>query len=572
MRKQLILLIGAVTIAGCAHAPVNTLTVNAGKNTQAESRCSSPEQCAETHFMLSDLKLHDNNVDGALEELQKSVHYDPSSPYLYLLIARIYAQKQSYKQALEYTEKSLSLNKTYVQALYTKADILSSTGKNKQAVAILKQIVGLSPDSEEAYITLALTQYHANDVAGAKSTLNDMIAHIPSSPYPYYYLAKIAVDEKKYKQAIEYYNKAFQAAPDFYTALYEEADVYAYMKDYDRAAGVYRHILAGNPDEYGLYEKIGDIYLTAKRFTDALKSYKRAEVYVPSLVLQLKIGMVYVEMKQYTPAEATFQSIIESNPSFYRAYYYYGLLLAENKKYDKAIDVLQKVPADDEMYQGCVEEIAVIHSQENNNKEAEKVLFPIVQKYPTVEHYNLFASFFAQDKEYTQAIDILNKALNKFTDSQSVLYHLGVIYDQSGDTKSAISVMQQLLKINPKNADALNYLGYTYADKGIKLDAAETMIKEALKIKPDDGYITDSLGWVYYKKGLLKKAIVTLKKAVKLSKEDPQILEHLGDAYLKAGHKVSAIKTYQMAIGSKQLTDQKLKKKLQGKLLKLGAK
>ena len=224
------------------------------------------------------------------------------------------------------------------------------------------------------------------------------------------------------------------------------------------------------------------------------------------------------------------------------------------------------------MYQGCVEEIAIIHSQENNNKEAEKVLFPIVQKYPTVEHYNLFASFFAQDKEYKQAIDILNKALNKFTDSQSVLYHLGVIYDQSGDTKNAISVMQQLLKINPKNADALNYLGYTYADKGIKLDAAETMIKEALKIKPDDGYITDSLGWVYYKKGLLKKAIVTLKKAVKLSKEDPQILEHLGDAYLKAGNKVSAIKTYKMAIGSKQLTDKKLKKKLQGKLLKLGAK
>jgi tetratricopeptide (TPR) repeat protein len=546
--------------------------MNAGKSTPVESQCSSPKQCAEMHFMISDLKLRDSDISGAIEQLDEAVKYDPSSPYLYLQLARLYAQKQSYKQAIGYTEKALSIDKTYIPALYTKADILSNTGENKQAIDILKQVVKLSPDSESAYIALALTQYHANDAIGAKSTLEDMIVHIPSSPYPYYYLAKIAVDEKNYKEAIADYNKAFKANPDFYTALYEEADVYAYMKNYDKAVEVYRRILVGNPDEYGLYEKTGDLYLTAKKYTDALNSYKKAEVYIPSLVLQLKIGMVYVELKQYTHAEATFKSIIESNPSFYRAYYYYGLLLAENKKYKKSIEILKKVPSDDDMYTSSVEEIAIIYSQQNNNKEAEKILFPIVKKYPTVEHYNLFASFFEQDKDYKPAIDILNKALNKFTDSQAILYHLGVIYDQSGETENAISVMKQILKINPKNADALNYIGYTYADKGIKLDSAETMIKEALKIKPDDGYITDSLGWVYYKKGLLKKAIVTLKKAVTLSKDDPQILVHLGDAYLRAGEKLSAIKTYKMAIDSKRLTDEKLKKKLQGKLLKLGAK
>ncbi len=572
MRKQILLLICALSIAGCAHMPAKPAAMDTGEPSPGMNRCSGPKQCAEMHFMLSDLKLHDGNIDGAIEELQEAVKYDPSSRYLYLLFARLYIQKQSYKQALAYTEKALNIDKTYIQALYTKAEILSDTGDTKQAVDILKQIVRLSPDSEDAYITLALTQYHADDTAGAKDTLKDMSVHVPSSPYPYYYLAKIAVDEKNYKEAIVYYNKAFKTAPDFYTALYEEADVYAYMKDYNKAIAVYRSILAGNPDEYSLYEKMGDISLTAKRYTDALDNYKKAETYIPSLVLQLKIGMVYVELQQFNPAEATFKSIIESNPSFYRAYYYYGLLLAENKKYDKAIEILNKVPQDNEMYTGSIEEIAIIHSQQNDNKEAEKILFPVVQKYPTVEHYNLYASFFAQDKDYKQAIDILNKALNKFTDSQALLYHLGVLYDQSGDSANAISVMKQILKINQKSADALNYIGYTYADKGIKLDTAETMIKEALKIRPDDGYIIDSLGWVYYKKGLLKKAIVTLTKAVKLSKDDPQILEHLGDAYLKAGNRASAVKTYRMAIGSKQLTDEKLKKKLQGKLLKLGAK
>ena len=61
--------------------------------------------------------------------------------------------------------------------------------------------------------------------------------------------------------------------------------------------------------------------------------------------------------------------------------------------------------------------------------------------------------------------------------------------------------MQKVIALDPKHANALNYLGYTYADLGRNLDEAERLVKEALKYKPNDGYITDSLGWVYYKKG-----------------------------------------------------------------------
>lgn len=576
MKKQLLLIMGLMSFIGCMHVSIiNQRFLGSAQNTKVANSsklCSTPEQCAETHFMISDLKLSNGNIDGAIDELITATKYDPSSPYLYLLLGRLYAQKQDYQKALAYVDKTLELNDHYISALYTKAEILSNKGKNKEAIKILKQIVKLSPNSEDAYLTLALTQYHTNNTEGAKETLHEMSVRIPSSPYPYYYLAKIAVDEKNYKQAIEYYNKAFLIAPYFYTALYEEADVYVYLKDYDKAIDVYHGIIEKNPDEYSLYEKIGDLYLSAKKYNNALASYKQAEIYIPSLVLQLKIGMTYVELKQYSAAEKIFKKVIETNPLFYRAYYYYSLLLVENKKYDQALEFLKKIPENDDMYQNAVEEIAIIYSQQNKVKEAQKVFLPIVEKYPTVEHYNLFASFFAQEKDYKNAIEILNKALNKFTDSQSLLYHLGIVYDQAGEKGNAMSVMHQILGINHNNADALNYIGYTYAEKGIKLDTAEKMIKEALKIKPNDGYIIDSLGWVYYKKGLIKKAIITLKRAVKLSDDDPQILEHLGDAYLKAGDKVSAIKFYKMAIESKQLNDPKLKDKLKEKLLNLGAK
>ncbi|MBW2652719.1 MAG: tetratricopeptide repeat protein, partial [Deltaproteobacteria bacterium] len=101
---------------------------------------------------------------------------------------------------------------------------------------------------------------------------------------------------------------------------------------------------------------------------------------------------------------------------------------------------------------------------------------------------------------------------------------------------------------NPDNADALNYIGYTYADKGINLDKAEKLIKRALELKPQDGYIIDSMGWLYFKKGNYKKAIKHLEKAAKYASEDSIIREHLGDAYLKNNLNDKALEMYERAL------------------------
>ncbi len=77
-----------------------------------------------------------------------------------------------------------------------------------------------------------------------------------------------------------------------------------------------------------------------------------------------------------------------------------------------------------------------------------------------------------------------------------------------------------------------NFIGYSWADRGIHLDESEKLIKKALKLKPEDGYIIDSLGWVYFKQGRIDEAIAALEKAVLLAPKDAIIAEHLGFAYL----------------------------------------
>ena len=105
---------------------------------------------------------------------------------------------------------------------------------------------------------------------------------------------------------------------------------------------------------------------------------------------------------------------------------------------------------------------------------------------------------------------------------------------------------------------ALNYLGYTYAERGTNLDEAEDLIKRALKFRPNDGYILDSLGWVYFKKKKFDEALIELEKAWKLAPNDPVIGEHLGDVYVKKNLWEKALKVYRRIL---ELIPPKKKKK-----------
>ncbi|MDP7416588.1 MAG: tetratricopeptide repeat protein, partial [Desulfobacterales bacterium] len=144
-----------------------------------------------------------------------------------------------------------------------------------------------------------------------------------------------------------------------------------------------------------------------------------------------------------------------------------------------------------------------------------------------------------------------------------ILFRLGVVYDKLKRKEDSMEAMRKVIRVDPKNANALNYLGYSYADLGENLDEAEKLIKEALKYKPDDGYITDSLGWVYFKKGLFQKALKFLEKAIHLVPDDPIILEHLGDAYLKTGSKLKALEYYQQSLKMKKKDKKDIERKIQ---------
>ena len=125
---------------------------------------------------------------------------------------------------------------------------------------------------------------------------------------------------------------------------------------------------------------------------------------------------------------------------------------------------------------------------------------------------------------------------------------MGNAYDLMGEKEKGVELAKKVLKMNPENPDALNFVAYSYAEKEIKLQEAKIMAENALKLKPEDGYIKDTLAWIYFKLKKYEKSLKLLLDVVQKIKDEPVMLEHLGDVYKELSRNKMALKMYRRAV------------------------
>jgi tetratricopeptide (TPR) repeat protein len=220
------------------------------------------------------------------------------------------------------------------------------------------------------------------------------------------------------------------------------------------------------------------------------------------------------------------------------------------------------VPPDHERWVEARTQLAAIHEKRGDFAGALAEIDAARKQKPARELDVYAASLRAKTGDPQGAVAELEKLLAESPDDDDLMYQIGVIYGEAKRFDESLVWVQRALAKNPDNANALNYLGYTWADQGQNLDQAEQMIQRALELKPNDGFITDSLGWVYYMRARaltrdgrvqegrlqLDRAIEKLELADELSGGDPVISEHLGDAYRLRGDERRALEHYRDAI------------------------
>ena len=165
--------------------------------------------------------------------------------------------------------------------------------------------------------------------------------------------------------------------------------------------------------------------------------------------------------------------------------------------------------------------------------------------------------------KFEDSAEVLTEVLGSPPDWR-LLYARGVSYDRAGRWKDGETDLLAALKQQPDNPEILNYLAYSWIDRGEHLDTALGMIQKAVGQTPQSGAMVDSLGWAYFRLGDYKKALETLERAIDLEAGDPEINNHLGDVYWRVGRKDEAVFQWRRVLTLSP--DEKLKADIEKKL------
>ena len=181
---------------------------------------------------------------------------------------------------------------------------------------------------------------------------------------------------------------------------------------------------------------------------------------------------------------------------------------------------------------------------------------------PELEDVLAAADVSARVKDFAGASKLARVAADKFPESSEALFRLGSSLERSGSPVEAEKIFQKLLEKRPNDSATQNYLGYMWADKGIRLEEARDLLEKAVAREPRNGAYLDSLGWAYFRLGRLEKAEGLLAAAKEQDPDDPTIEEHLGDLSERQGDLRKAAAHWEHALELKHDEPDKVRQKL----------
>ena len=232
-------------------------------------------------------------------------------------------------------------------------------------------------------------------------------------------------------------------------------------------------------------------------------------------------------------------------PEFTPADILLGEMLNRNGKHHQAITHFSKIKAKSAYFLFAQFNLATTLQNIEKTEDAVSLLENIIQNNP--EEYRPYihiGDLKRSLKKWGEAIKAYSRALQLKTSTENsdwiLYYSRGIAYEQSKNWDQAEADFLKALELSPNQPFVMNYLGYAWAEQGIKLTEANELIVKAVEQRPRDGYIADSLGWVLYQSGDYKRAVPELERAVQLRPNDATINDHLGDAYWKVGRKLEA--------------------------------
>ncbi len=355
-----------------------------------------------------------------------------------------------------------------------------------------------------------------------------------------------------------------------YFATLDQGLLFERAKRYDDAEAAFKSLLERD-DGPGIFPLAYGAFLERRgRQADAVEIYDRALKRAPNDA-SLRAAKARAEAKgapppQPTLAEGAAQAVLAPaaqllaqkqpemglaylrlvlrlDPSRDEAWLLVGDAMREAGDVDAARSAYNRPRAGSSEYAAARARLAWTYQDASDGPGALKIIDEAVKAAPdSIDAQTAYADLLRANKRYAESAAVLDKVVVQEGDRADwrLYYARGVSLERAGRWPEAERDLRQALKLQPDQPEVLNYLGYSWVDRGERLKEALAMIEKAVEAQPKSGAMTDSLGWAHYRLGDYKRAVDLLERAVELDASDPDVNNHLGDASWRVGRKLEA--------------------------------
>ncbi len=421
-------------------------------------------------------------------------------------------------ESRQYYERAVEVDPTFGPAVQQLVDIYEAENDYAKAAAVLQPLIAEDPVSIELQRRQAYLYLRAGETEKARAELKTLVDADPKDTRSLFYLAEAYNDLEQYGEADKIYRKLLEVTPDDPDVLASYGLSQSSQHKFDEAKKTFEALqkLPELPDNLGVLAKTQLGWIALQKGDNATAIDQSRQVLVfrdkPNAQAVNTALEAMKRQKKYADAVALLQPLADkySSDPFVNARYVEFLLRAGEKERAKAAAATQ-------------------------------VKFGVRNTVGAAEAY-------VQNEQYSDALALLKDALKAKPDEVDLQFELGSAYERAGNKAEAEKVFQQILEKHPDNTQTLNYLGYMWAESGVNLERAQSMLQKAVAAEPRNGAYIDSLGWVYYQQGKLDLAEKFLTDAARLLPRDATVHEHLGDVVAKRGDAARALEIYRAAL------------------------
>jgi len=417
------------------------------------------------------------------------------------------------QEALEMTEKILKDDPKDPEAIAMRASLWLYAGKPEQintAITELQSVVSKMPENFVLRYNLGRALMAKGDLDAARVQFADALRYRPDYIPARVALAQTLLSRGEYAAAHSAANEILQIDPANQFARLIQSQAHLAQGKYQESRGVLENVLKMNPNNRDAAYQLGYVFFREKRFKEAEGIFTQlSKLTPPDIRGALGLAEVYEANGQGDKALGVLQAEIDKYPKAPVLRLAWGNIAVRAKKFDEGIAAFKKV------------------------LEGDPRNFDVHMRV---------AEGYRQKKSLNEAIDYWKKAAELMPTHVSPVLFRAMALDEVSPRTEAAPLYEQVLRLEPDNAVALNNYSYYLADQGANLDLALTYAQKAKSKQPDDPMVADTLGYIYLKKNLPQNATPIFEDLA--GKHPKMALFHvrLATAYFQSGQREKARK------------------------------